>query len=155
VLLFPGWESATEPIKPEASAVHLLLFIAVVFFAGIVKGLVGFGFSTIVTSVAVLMVDPISAVILLSVPPWVLNIYQIGETNAGFTMLKRERRLLVFSVLGSAVGVCLIGLVVGIECVVFERCERIHVLAYLLQTVRGIAIELFNEITRKVGRRHW
>lgn len=103
--LFPGWDGVTEGLQTELRPVDLALVLLVGATAGAVKGLVGFGFATIATSVFALMIDPLVAVVVLSVPSWALNLYQIGETHAGLEMLRREWPLILLSLIGSAIGV--------------------------------------------------
>lgn len=103
--LFPGWERATTGLRTDVTPAEFGLFFLVAAFAGAVKGLVGFGFVTIVTPVLALLIDPTVAVIVLSVPPWFLNAFQVGESRAGLAVIRREWRLIGFTMVGSAIGV--------------------------------------------------
>lgn len=103
--LFPGWENTTTGLQTDVTFVDFALFFVVAALAGAVKGITGFGFVAIVTPVLALLINPTVAVIVLSVPPWFLNLFQIGETRSGLAMIKREWMLLGFTVVGSAIGV--------------------------------------------------
>lgn len=104
-LLFPGWESTTTGLQTEVTVVDFILLFIIATFAGIVKGLIGFGFTSLVTPVLAILINPAIAVIVLSIPPWALNVFQIGETNAGWILIKREWMLIGLTVIGSVIGV--------------------------------------------------
>lgn len=103
--LFPGWKAAVTGLQTQVTPAEFALFFLIAAIGGVVKGLIGFGFATIVTSVFALMIDPRIAVIVLTVPPWVLNLFQLGETDSGLAMLRREWPLIGLALVGSALGV--------------------------------------------------
>ena len=81
---------------------------SIVFFPGlenVVKGMIGFGYSLITTPIFASVIDPTFAVVVLAIPPWMLNMFQIGETGTGREFVSEEWPLLVLAVIGSVLGV--------------------------------------------------
>jgi uncharacterized membrane protein YfcA len=79
------------------------MLVAVV--AGVVKGMVGFGYALITTPIFASVIDPTFAVVVLAIPPWMINMFQIGETNTGLTFVREEWVLLLLAIVGSVIGV--------------------------------------------------
>lgn len=101
VLLSPIAADSANP--PTTFRLCLLGLAAVV--GGVSKGVTGIGYSLIVTSLAVEVVDPTLAVVALAVPLWMLNVFQVGETGTGLEYVRTHRSLVVLAVVGSGVGV--------------------------------------------------
>lgn len=104
-VLFPGWDSTTTGLQTEVTVVDFTLLFLVAAFAGIIKGMIGFGFTSLVTPVFAILINPVVAVVVLSIPPWALNVFQIGESHTGWILIKREWMLIGLTVLGSVIGV--------------------------------------------------
>src|SRR6056297_3600852 len=105
VVLFPGFENVTAGVNSEVGTVTLAFFFLVAIFAGAVKGALGFGYALITTPVFATVIDPTLAVVVLAIPPWMINLFQIGETNTGLTYIKREWTLILLAIVGSFAGV--------------------------------------------------
>ncbi|WP_407661621.1 TSUP family transporter [Haladaptatus caseinilyticus] len=103
--LFPGTASVADGVKANATTTDLLLFLAMIVLAAMVKGMVGFGFALIATPLAATVMNVELAVIVLAVPPWMINVFQIGETDTGLDFVRREWSLLALALVGSVAGV--------------------------------------------------
>lgn len=78
----------------ELSPLFLLLAIGALFFAGFVKGTVGFGITLIVVPVLVLVTTPQEAIVLNSLPVFMMNAATAATTAREFRELKRIRWML-------------------------------------------------------------
>lgn len=105
LLLFPGMENLGRGIQSNVSVGLLALFVVVAVVAGVVKGMIGFGYALITTPVFASVIDPTLAVVVLTVPPWMINMFQIGETDTGITFIREEWVLMALAIVGSVVGV--------------------------------------------------
>ena len=105
VVFFPGMDSITKGVQSDVSSGLLALFVAVAVVAGAVKGMIGFGYALITTPIFASVIDPTLAVVVLAIPPWMLNMFQVGETDTGLAFVREEWALLVLAVLGTVVGV--------------------------------------------------
>lgn len=105
VVFFPGWENVTAGVQSTVTAELLLLFVGVAVVAGAVKGMLGFGYALITTPIFASVVDPTMAVVVLAIPPWMLNMFQIGETDTGLSFVREEWVLLVLAAVGAVLGV--------------------------------------------------
>lgn len=105
IVLFPGADSVTKGIQGEIGATTVALFFLVAIFAAVVKGAIGFGYALITTPIFATVIDPAVAVVVLAIPPWMINVFQVGETNTGLEYIKQEWALIGLAVLGSVAGV--------------------------------------------------
>ncbi|WP_458189194.1 sulfite exporter TauE/SafE family protein [Haladaptatus sp. NG-WS-4] len=105
VVFFPGTENVTKGVQSNVSVGLLALFVGVAIVAGVVKGMIGFGYALITTPIFASVIDPTLAVVVLAIPPWMINMFQIGETNTGLTFVREEWALLLLAVIGSVLGV--------------------------------------------------
>ena len=105
VALFPGAENLGKGIGSEVSAGLLALFVVVAVGAGAIKGMLGFGYALVATPVFASVVDPTLAVVVLAIPPWMVNAFQVGETDTGLAFVREEWSLVLLAVVGSVVGV--------------------------------------------------
>ena len=105
IFLFPGMENISKGIQSNVSVGLLALFIVVAVVAGAIKGMIGFGYALITTPVFASVIDPTLAVVVLAVPPWMINMFQIGETDTGLAFVCEEWVLMTLAVVGSVVGV--------------------------------------------------
>ncbi|WP_440008316.1 TSUP family transporter [Halomicrococcus sp. SG-WS-1] len=105
VVFFPGAENVTKGVQSNISLGLFALFVGVAIVAGVVKGMIGFGYSLITTPIFASVIDPTLAVVVLAIPPWMINMFQIGETDTGLTFVREEWALLLLAVVGSVVGV--------------------------------------------------
>ncbi len=105
VLFFPGFDSMGAGLDSDISAAFLIVCVVAAILAGIIKGMVGFGYALITTPVFVSVVDPTLAVVVLAIPPWMLNMFQIGETDTGLAFVREEWSLLALAVVGAVIGV--------------------------------------------------
>lgn len=105
VVFFPGTEHITTGIQSNVSLVVFVLFVGVAVVAGAVKGILGFGYSLIATPVFVSVIDPTLAVVVLAIPPWMINMFQVGETDTGIAFIREEWVLIGLAIVGSVIGV--------------------------------------------------
>jgi uncharacterized membrane protein YfcA len=105
VVFFPGFDNLSRGLQSDISLWLLGAFVLVAVVAGLVKGMLGFGYAIIVTPIFASVIDPTVAVVVLAIPPWMLNVFQIGETDTGVAFLREEWILVVLAVAGTVVGV--------------------------------------------------
>lgn len=105
IVFFPGLTQLDKGIQSDVSLTILGAFVAVAIGAGIVKGMIGFGYALITTPIFASVIDPTVAVVVLAIPPWMINMFQIGETDTGVSFIREEWPLLALSVIGTVVGV--------------------------------------------------
>lgn len=105
IVLFPGFDSLDKGLQSNVSPALLALFVLVAVVAGVVKGMVGFGYAIITTPIFASVIDPTLAVVVLTIPPWMLNMFQIGETDTGLQFVRDEWALLVLAIVGTTIGV--------------------------------------------------
>ncbi|MEF8936628.1 sulfite exporter TauE/SafE family protein [Halobacteriaceae archaeon SHR40] len=105
VVFFPGFDSLDRGLESEISLGLLGGFVLVAITAGVVKGMVGFGYALITTPIFATVIDPTVAVVVLAIPPWMLNMFQIGETDTGLAFIREEWLLLLTAVVGTIIGV--------------------------------------------------
>ncbi|MFC6835246.1 TSUP family transporter [Halomarina ordinaria] len=105
VALYPGSGRVTAGFSGDVTTTTLAFVFAVAVVAGAVKGAVGFGYALIATPVLSSVIDPVVAVVVLAIPPWMINVFQVGETNTGLTYVRREWPLVVLAAVGTVVGV--------------------------------------------------
>ncbi len=105
VALFPGMEGVTKGIQSGVTLPLFAFLLVVAVFAGAVKGAVGFGYALITTPIFASVIDPTMAVVVLAIPPWMINVFQVGETNTGLDYVRREWQLVALALVGSVVGV--------------------------------------------------
>jgi hypothetical protein len=104
--LYPGSENVTAGLSGDIGAGTVALFLAVAVAAGVIKGAAGFGYALVATPVfASLIPNGTVAVVVLAIPPWMINVFQVGETNTGLGYVRREWSLIALSVVGAVVGV--------------------------------------------------
>ncbi|RKD88600.1 sulfite exporter TauE/SafE family protein [Halopiger aswanensis] len=102
---FPGFENVGDGIQSDLSGGLLAGIILVAIVAGAVKGMTGFGYSLIMTPIVASVIDPTVAVVVLAIPPWMLNMFQIAETGTGRAFVREEWALLLLAVVGTVIGV--------------------------------------------------
>lgn len=107
-VLFPGMGHLADGLRAGVTIWSLLAFAAVAVVGAALKGISGFGYSLLVTPVAALIIDPTLAVIVLAIPPLILNVFQVGETGTGRAYVRQNWALFAFGLLGSVVGVALL-----------------------------------------------
>jgi len=105
IVFFPGMDNVTKGLQSDVSGGLLALFVVVAVVAGAVKGMLGFGYALITTPIFASVIDPTLAVVVLAIPPWMLNMFQVGETDTGLAFVREEWVLLVVAVIGTVVGV--------------------------------------------------
>jgi uncharacterized membrane protein YfcA len=105
IVFFPGPENITQGIQSDVSGGLFVLFIGVAILAGTVMGMLGFGFSLIVTPVFVSIIDPTLAVVVLAVPPLMINVFQMGDTGTGIGFVREQWPLMVLAIIGTIIGV--------------------------------------------------
>lgn len=105
IVFFPGMDNITKGIQSDVSGGLLALFVVVAVVAGAVKGMIGFGYALITTPIFATVIDPTLAVAVLAIPPWMLNMFQVGETDTGLAFVREEWVLLAVAVLGTVIGV--------------------------------------------------
>lgn len=102
VVFFPGFDSLDRGLQSDVSAAFLALCLVAVVVTGAIQGMVGFGYA-LTTPRFVSVVDPTLAVVVLAVPPWRLNMFQVGETGTGLAFVRVEWTLLLLAVVGVGV----------------------------------------------------
>lgn len=105
IVFFPGAENITQGIQSDVSVELLVLFVGVAILAGTIMGMLGFGFSLIVTPVFASVIDPTLTVVVLAVPPLMINVFQMGETGTGMEFVREEWPLLGLAIVGTIIGV--------------------------------------------------
>ncbi|TSD08530.1 hypothetical protein DP107_19465 [Haloglomus irregulare] len=90
ILFFPGFDNLSKGLQADISLPLLTAFILVAVIAGVIKGMVGFGYALITTPIFASVIDPTFAVVVLAIPPWMINMFQIGETNTGLSFIREE-----------------------------------------------------------------
>lgn len=105
IVFFPGVENITKGIQSDVSLGLLALFVVVAITAGVIKGMIGFGYALITTPIFASVIDPTLAVVVLAIPPWMINMFQIGETDTGLRFIREEWLLLGLAIAGSLLGV--------------------------------------------------
>ena len=105
VVFFPGVDHVTKGLQSDVSVGLLAVFVLVAVVAGAIKGVLGFGYALVATPIFASVVDPTLAVVVLAIPPWMLNVFQVGETDTGLAFVREEWVLLGLAVVGSVAGV--------------------------------------------------
>ncbi|MFB6114091.1 MAG: sulfite exporter TauE/SafE family protein [Halodesulfurarchaeum sp.] len=105
IVFFPGVENITKGVQSNVTPGLLALFVVVAIAAGAVKGMIGFGYALITTPIFASVIDPTLAVVVLAIPPWMINMFQIGETDTGLAFVRDEWVLLGLAIVGSILGV--------------------------------------------------
>ncbi|MBZ6496858.1 MULTISPECIES: sulfite exporter TauE/SafE family protein [Natrinema] len=105
VVFFPGLENVGRGVQSDLSVGLLAAVSLIAIVAGAVKGMTGFGYSLIMTPIVATVIDPTVAVVVLAIPPWMLNMFQIAETGVGRSFVREEWSLLVLAVVGTVIGV--------------------------------------------------
>jgi hypothetical protein len=108
VFLYPGTENVGAGVRASVGVTTFALFLAVAVFGGVVKGTLGFGYALVTTPIFASVVDPTLAVVVLAVPPWMINVFQIGETDTGLAFVREEWVLMLLAAVGAVVGVVLL-----------------------------------------------
>ncbi|MFB6185202.1 MAG: TSUP family transporter [Haloarculaceae archaeon] len=105
VVFFPGFGNVTRGVQSTVTPELLALLVVVAVVAGAIKGMIGFGYALVATPIFASVVDPTLAVVVLAIPPWMINMFQIGETDTGLAFVREEWLLLALATVGSVVGV--------------------------------------------------
>lgn len=107
VLCFPGTDRVFDGFGGAGSIdpPTLLLLFVVVVLAATVKAAAGFGAALVATPLFSSVIDPATAVVVLGVMPWTINLVLVGETRTGVEYARTEWPLVLFAVLGTLVGV--------------------------------------------------
>ncbi len=105
IALFPGVENLGQGLQSDVSRGFLVFCLFVAIFAGMIKGMTGFGYAIVTTPIFASVIDPTLAVVVLAIPPWMLNMFQIGETNTGVAFVRDEWVLLLLAIGGTVLGV--------------------------------------------------
>jgi uncharacterized membrane protein YfcA len=92
-------------VEGGLTSVELLALFLIATLAAVTKGAVGFGFALIATPLFATIIDPALAVVVLAVPPWMINVFQIGDTGTGLAYVREEWTLVVLAFVGSVIGV--------------------------------------------------
>lgn len=107
ILLFPGVGNLAPP-SVTLSVPLLALLAGTAVVAGVVKGVSGFGYALTTTPVFASVLDPTLVVVALAIPPWMINVFQVGETNTGPAFVRRNWAVLSAATVGAVVGVTLL-----------------------------------------------
>ncbi|UHQ95149.1 sulfite exporter TauE/SafE family protein [Haloterrigena alkaliphila] len=105
IVFFPGFENVGDGVQSDLSGGLLAGIVLIAVVAGAVKGMTGFGYSLIMTPIVASVIDPTVAVVVLAIPPWMLNMFQIAETGTGRAFVREEWSLLLLAVVGTVIGV--------------------------------------------------
>jgi len=107
IALFPGMDDLTRGIQSNVGPSAIALLVLVAIAAGAVKGMIGFGYALITTPIFATVIDPALAVVILAIPPWMINLFQLAETNTGLEYVRREWALIGLAIVGALAGVFL------------------------------------------------
>jgi uncharacterized membrane protein YfcA len=105
VLLFPGTENVFTGIEEDLTPLTLLFLVGVATLAAVIKGTVGFGAAVVSTPIFATIIDPTMAVVVLTIMPWMTNMFQLGETQTGFGYVREEWPLVGLAGVGTVLGV--------------------------------------------------
>lgn len=105
IALFPGFDGVSKGIDGNLSAWQLALFLLLPIAAGAIKGTIGFGYALVTTPIFATVIDPTMAVVVLAIPPWMINVFQVGETDTGLDYVREQWSLVALALVGSVVGV--------------------------------------------------
>lgn len=105
IVFFPGQAHLTRGLQASATTTTLTIFAVIVTLGAAVKGVSGFGYALIVTPIAASLIHPTTAVVVLAIPPWMLNVFQIGETRTGLDYVRANWILISLALVGAAIGV--------------------------------------------------
>jgi uncharacterized membrane protein YfcA len=105
VALFPGVENVSKGIDGGLTTWQLALFLVLPIAAGAIKGTIGFGYALITTPIFATVIDPTMAVVVLAIPPWMINLFQVGETDTGAAYVRERWSLILLALVGSVLGV--------------------------------------------------
>jgi uncharacterized membrane protein YfcA len=105
IVFFPGFGNLSHGIQADVSRQFLVVGLLVAILAGMIKGMVGFGYAIVTTPIFASVIDPTLAVVVLAIPPWMLNMFQIGETDTGLAFVREEWALLLLAIVGAVLGV--------------------------------------------------
>jgi uncharacterized membrane protein YfcA len=105
IVFFPGTANVTSGIDSPISPGLFALLVVTAVAAGAIKGMLGFGYAIVATPVFASVIDPTLAVVVLAIPPWMLNMFQIGETDTGLAFVREEWVLMGLAIVGTVVGV--------------------------------------------------
>lgn len=105
IAFFPGFENVGDGVQSDLSSGLLAGIVLIAVVAGAVKGMTGFGYSLIMTPIVASVIDPTVAVVVLAIPPWTLNMFQIAETGTGRAFVREEWALLALAIVGTVIGV--------------------------------------------------
>lgn len=103
-LLFPGVDSALDGFEGTVTPVTLLLLFVIATLAATVKGTVGFGAALVSTPLFATVIDSTTAVVVLAVMPWMINIFQVGETRTGLSYALEKWQLVALAIAGTVLG---------------------------------------------------
>jgi uncharacterized membrane protein YfcA len=107
IALFPGMENLTRGLQSNVGPSAIALLVLVAIAAGAVKGMIGFGYALITTPIFATVIDPALAVVILAIPPWMINLFQLAETNTGMNYVRQEWALIGLAIVGALAGVFL------------------------------------------------
>jgi uncharacterized membrane protein YfcA len=105
IALFPGFENVSKGIDGGLTTWQLALFLVLPIAAGAIKGMIGFGYALITTPIFATVIDPTMAVVVLAIPPWMINVFQVGETDTGAAYVRERWSLILLALVGSVLGV--------------------------------------------------
>lgn len=105
VLLFPGADNVLKGVETDISPTVLLLLFVIATLAALVKGAIGFGAGLIATPIFASIIEPSTAVVVLTVMPWMITVFQMGETQTGLQYVRKEWPLVGLAFVGTLVGV--------------------------------------------------
>lgn len=105
IVLFPGFENVSKGIESNLTTWQLALFLVLPIAAGAIKGTIGFGYALIATPIFATVIDPTMAVVVLAIPPWMINVFQVGETDTGAAYIRERWSLILLALVGSVLGV--------------------------------------------------
>lgn len=89
-------------------SLHLVLAALGIIFAGMVKGVTGFGFPTIAVPIAALFLDPQTTVVAITIPTFFMNVIQAVKGGVSRAMLRRCVPIFLLMVPGAVGGTALL-----------------------------------------------
>ncbi len=107
----------------------LILLSLVLFFAALIHGSIGFGFPMVATPLIALFTDIQTAIIYTLIPNLLVNIISIASEGNFFDALKKFYPLVLFTLVGSAVGTIIL---IYSNSDIFKLLLSIAILFYLV-----------------------
>ncbi|MDY6778431.1 MAG: sulfite exporter TauE/SafE family protein [Candidatus Nanohaloarchaea archaeon] len=132
----------------------LLLLVAATLAGGVLKGIAGFGFGLVVTTVLIQVLPPKQAIAVMILPVLGANVQILASADLGAmrTCVKRFRWYVAASIVGTVLGMQFVALIP-------DRILSIGIgffaLLFVLFSQRWLEVPLKKDVVCAARRRHW